>query len=172
MLASSFRALEVDLGFSPQKLSALLSLQGCAQAMSGPFWGCLADHGVPRRWLLSAGTFAWGILTFALAFVDSFVVLLILRLLNGVALGMLTPVAQSLIADIARPSERGQIFGWQNCVREAGTVISVLLTTQFASKQIYGIDGWRMVFSLVAALSIVLAAAIFGLMEEAPPTWR
>merc|ERR1719310_2255354 len=52
--------------------------------------------------------------------------MVVIRLLNGVALGMLLPVAQSLIPDISERSERGRLFGFQGATQQLGALGSHL----------------------------------------------
>lgn len=169
LLPASFRAMEVSLGLDPTNLATLAMLQGVGMSFSGPFWGCLADNGYPRKRLLVAGTLTWSLLTFALANVSSFYMMIPLRLINGMALGMLTPVVQSLVAQEAKPSERGYCFG----VIEFGKMIfgQMVATTAVAgvSNQIlFGFEGWRLAFFCVAILSFVVACLVQRCFYEEP----
>lgn len=172
LLPASFRALEQDLGLSPSQLGLLSFCQGFAMAIFGPCWGCLADHGVPRKWLLGTGTASWGVLTLVLARVDEFWPMVGLRFLNGVALGMLNPVAQSLIADVAHPGELGRLFGIANCISGMGAVSMAVIATSISTRLIYGFDGWRVAFAVVGVLSLTLSLFTFFFMREQRRPWR
>lgn len=166
LLPGSFHALEQDLSLTPRMLATLSVGQGLTQAFSGPFWGALADGGVERRRLLATGTFCWGALTMALALVNNFQQMVVLRVLNGVALGMLSPVSQSLIADMAPSDGSGRLFGLAEFAKDFGMSLSALCTTSFASRTYYGVRGWRLAFAFVAILSIINAHLTAFFMKE------
>lgn len=168
LLPSSFRALEVDLGFTPGRLAALSVTQGFAVAISGPVWGGLADSGASRKRLLIAGCSAWGLLLMVLALVSDFRMIMVLRLLNGVALGMLTPVVQSIVHEEAAEEETGLWFGCIDFSKwTVGMAPSLVLCTAISGHMYRGIQGWRIAFCVVAFASFVVAGVIrFGMHEK------
>lgn len=166
LLPGSFHALEKDLSLTPTMLATLSVCQGLTQAFSGPLWGALADGGVERRRLLATGTLCWGVLTMGLAMVNNFHQMVVLRVLNGVALGMLSPVSQSLIADMAPADGAGRLFGMAEFSKDFGMSMSALCTTSFASRTYYGVHGWRLAFAFVALLSLVNAYLTATFMKE------
>lgn len=168
LLPASFRALEVNLGLTPSSLSLLGLSQVLAQWACTPLWGSLADHGYSRKKLLAGGAFAWGAITMFLAMVSSFYVMLGLRFLNGMALGSLSPISQSLLVDATAAHERGKYFGGTQFFANVGNVVCAMGTSVIALQMIYGLHGWRVAFACVAHLSIMLAFAIFLYMPEPP----
>lgn len=172
LLPSSFRALEANLALSPTRLALLTLLQGCAGACTGPLWASLADNGFSRRKLLSSSAAGWGILTLALANSRSFTTMAILRLLNGVALGMMLPVLQSLVADAADPSEIGFMFGSLQFYTNFGQVFGAVVVTSMSNRLYWGIEGWRIAFAAVGAISIVISLGVLTSLEEQPRPWR
>lgn len=172
LLPASYRALERDLGFNPGQLSILSLCQGTMMCLSAPLWGCLADHGVPRKYLMAGGTLCWGFFTAAQGTCDSFLPMVGLRLLNGMALGTVSPVAQSLIIDLARDGERGWLFGLCFGAIKLGEVISAFCATSLSMSILLGYSGWRVAFVVVGAASLVLAAFIVLVMYERPRPLR
>lgn len=173
LLPASFKAMESDLGLRPTSLALLAVCQGYAMCISGPLWGAVADQGFPRRWLLAAGCFAWGTLTLLLAMVDSFRVMVILRTLNGVALGLLTPVIQSLIAEMSDRNEIGFCFGCIDfCHMAIGQTLALVTISYVAEMQVMGMAGWRFAFIIVAWMSIGMAAPVALCLDEKPRPWR
>jgi len=95
-----------------------------------------------------------------------------LRILNGVALGTLSPMVQSLIADQVPPDDRGFYFGCLGFCRTAlGAVATTLIVTSISNQQYWGISGWRLAFSVIGAISVGLALIFMRLFVE-PPTER
>jgi len=173
LLPASFKALESDLGLRPTHLALLAVCQGYAMCISGPFWGSVADSGFPRKWLLAAGSFMWGTLTLLLALVDSFHVMMLLRTLNGVALGLLTPVIQSFIAELSSKSEIGFNFGCIDfCHMAIGQALSLVTISFIAERTVFGMAGWRFAFIIVALMSIAMSVPIVLCLEEEPRQWR
>lgn len=172
LLPASYRALERDLGFNPGQLSILSLCQGSTMCLSAPIWGCFADHGVPRKYLMAGGVLCWGFFTTAQGFCDSFFPFVGLRLLNGMALGTVNPVAQSLIIDLAKDGERGWLFGMCFGAIKLGEVVSAFCATSISMSIVFGYSGWRVAFVAVGALSVVLAAFIVLVMYERPRPLR
>jgi len=173
LLPASFRALESDLGFGLRDLSLLAVGQGVAQGISGPFWGNLADNGVSRRYLIFYGMLSWAILTALLASITHFQTILILRILNGCALGLLTPLAQSLVADLSQKAERGYNFGWiEFGNRTLGQVIGIIFVTSVSEKRIWGMAGWRFAYCTIAFFSLLLAPVVLTLLSDPPRRYK
>lgn len=172
LLPASFRAMEVDLQLSPSDLALLTLFQGCTGAISGPVWACLADNGVSRRKMLSAGAAGWGVLTLALACVQSFYRMAALRMLNGVALGMMLPVLQSLVADSSDKSDVGFKFGCLQFYTNFGQVFGAVAVTSVSNQVIFGIQGWRLAFAVVAVASIFVSVGVSISLVEEPRPWR
>lgn len=168
LLPASMRALEVELGFSPTSLSRLASVQGLAQALSGPVWGSLADNGFSRKRLLVTGTMMWATLTAMMGLCSHFSALLILRVFNGFALGMLTPVVQAVVSQEAPPEQHGWEFGCLSFAMNFGCIISSLVITSISSKIFHSIYGWRFGFMAVAAFSVCMAMLVQRFMHEHP----
>mmetsp|Transcript_35516 Transcript_35516/g.58443 ORF Transcript_35516/g.58443 Transcript_35516/m.58443 type:complete len:303 (+) Transcript_35516:84-992(+) len=166
LLPASFKALERDLGLSPSDLAILAMSQAIAQFASGLFWGALADGGWSRKWMLTGGATSWGCLTLLLALVSDFPTMVGLRMLNGAALGVLQPVAQSLTVDMTQPCERGFFFGWMQLNMQAGVLIAAIGAASVSNLQILGFAGWRVAFAAVSVASLILAAVLAAFMKE------
>lgn len=168
LLPSSYRALEADLGLSPENLAMMSLCQAVAQALSAPFWGSLVDHEFlgPSQ-ILALGAFSWGLLTILLACVSSPLIMVTLRAVNGIALASLSPVVQAVISKLAPEAQRGRYFAWCgfcNCMGQMlcasfGTAVSESRFTQF------DIAGWRVAFVIVGLLSVLLAPIVASLLS-------
>lgn len=168
LLPASFRAMEAQLKLSPSALAVLAMCQGVALAAAGPVWANLADGGLPRKHLLITGVAGWGTVTLLLACVSSFYSMVILRILNGIALGMLSPVVQSLVADGVGKAELGLSFGYLEASRGAGMMIATICVTTVSNLFVWTVAGWRFAFVTVGALSLLLLLPIEWRFEDAP----
>mmetsp|Transcript_77153 Transcript_77153/g.136672 ORF Transcript_77153/g.136672 Transcript_77153/m.136672 type:complete len:503 (-) Transcript_77153:70-1578(-) len=171
LLPASFRALEAELGFAPSSLALLTLLQGCMGACCGPFWGSLADNGFSRRILLATGAAGWGILTIALACATSFATIAVLRMLNGIMLGMILPVMQSFVADMASGSDLGFMFGCLQFYTNFGQVFGAVTVTTMSNRVFYGVQGWRWAFTGVGISSFAISGFVLMALKEEPRQW-
>eukprot|EP01066_Platyproteum_vivax_P004951 Platyproteum_vivax@DN16335_c0_g1_i1.p1 len=165
LLPSTFRALEMNLGFTAVQLGALQLMQTLAASLSSPIWGICADK-FSRKTVLAAGAFGWGVFTFILGCVSDFHSMAILRFLNGAAISSVGPVSQSYLADVIQPSQRGKAFGIFQAFQGAGRLLGALLATSLALVVIRGLWGWRFVFAGVGLTSVIASICMFWFMPE------
>ena len=158
LLAALFRALEASFGFGPADLGMLMVGQNLALALSAPVWGQLADASRERIRLLAAGSALWGLWTALFAGATSFYQMLALRVLTGAALSAVTPISQSVVADIATAEQRGRQFGLIGASDNLGSLLGGIFATTVGGTMVGALDGWRFVFLVLAAVSFVLAA--------------
>jgi len=160
VLTALFGALESDFGFGPADLGSLVFGQSIALALSAPIWALLADSSRARIRLLSFGCGLWGVWTALMAGATGFYSMLVLRVLTGAALSSLTPISQSIVADIVEPASRGKHFGYIGGFSSIGSVIGGVLATSFGGLYYFGhVAGWRLVLIVLATCSLVLAFA-------------
>ncbi|CDJ65678.1 transmembrane domian-containing protein, putative [Eimeria necatrix] len=167
LLPATFRALESDLGFHPSLLGYITLSQTLCLSIFCPLWGYLADRH-SRKWLLVFGTTAWGIITTALGLVSEFWQVALLRALNGVFLGSVGPVSQSILADTSRRRSLGYSFGLVQLCTSMGRLVGGVVTTTVAQVQMGALKGWRACFICVGALSCLLGVLISFILEEIP----
>ncbi len=78
-----------------------------------PFVGKLSDRR-GRKLVISVGLFLFALTSFAYVLADNVVSLLVIRLLQGVAAGLVQPISQAYIGDIAPEGEEGKWMGYFN----------------------------------------------------------
>ncbi len=78
-----------------------------------PFIGRLSDRR-GRKLVISIGLFIFAVTSFTYVLADNVAVLLVIRLLQGVAAGFVQPIAQAYIGDIAPEGEEGKWMGFFN----------------------------------------------------------
>ncbi|KAL8434531.1 hypothetical protein Efla_000047 [Eimeria flavescens] len=119
--------------------------------------------------LLAVGCAGWGIVSIFLGAATSFWQFAFLKVVNGIALASIGPVAQSLIADFFPPTMRGEHFGWLQLFLCAGCILGALIGGSVASvKIIEGVKGWRLAFFAAGVLSLVAAALVLVVASEPP----
>eukprot|EP00933_Yihiella_yeosuensis_P062769 TRINITY_DN65763_c0_g1_i1.p1 TRINITY_DN65763_c0_g1~~TRINITY_DN65763_c0_g1_i1.p1 ORF type:complete len:488 (+),score=80.24 TRINITY_DN65763_c0_g1_i1:158-1621(+) len=168
LLPASFRAMEVDLQMTPVTLASLAMVQGVATAISGPIWANIVDAGYSRKGLLTTGVLGWSIATMSLATTSVYSSIIILRIVNGISFGMLSPVLQKTVAEITPEAKVGFAFGTLDMVIWVGCLISLISATTLSQEIIFGVPGWRAAFIGVGLLSLILAGMI-GRFYEDPP---
>ena len=125
---------------------------------------------VNRRLIVSAGALWWGLVTLLIAFIPGgragYHQAMVLWALNGLGLAAVIPSSQSILADYF-PGGRGVAFGWMYLTGAIGGCLGALFGTNigslaFASPVLpipgSGYEGWRVAFSAVGILSLLVAA--------------
>ncbi|KEP63032.1 UNVERIFIED_CONTAM: transporter, major facilitator family protein [Hammondia hammondi] len=167
LLPATFRALERDLSFHPSLLGYITLAQTMCLSLLCPVWGYLSDRH-SRKWLLAFGTFAWGLTTTLLGLVSDFWQVTALRALNGVFLGSVGPISQSILADTAASKSLGFSFGLIQLCSCIGRLVGGVVTTSVALLDVGMLRGWRVCFFCVGGASMVLGLLIAFFLEEIP----
>lgn len=167
LLPASFRALEADLHLHPSLLGYITLVQTLMLSLFSPIWGFLSDK-YSRKWMLVFGTALWGAATILLANITDFHQILIFRAINGMALGSVGPISQSILADAAKNEALGLSFGLVQLSSCIGRLLGGVITTSLALQYIGHMRGWRVCFITVGALSLLLSVVVALFVEEAP----
>ncbi|KAF8821766.1 transporter, major facilitator family protein, partial [Cardiosporidium cionae] len=167
LLPSSFRALEVELNFHPAMLGQITLVQTLCLSIASPIWGYLSDKH-SRKWILTCGAFVWGAATIGLAWVSEISQVMLLRALNGFALGCVGPISQSILADTTSESSLGFAFGLVQLSACIGRLLGGVVTTSVAFLPVGNILAWRLCFLVVGCLSICLSLVAAVFMSETP----
>ena len=130
---------------------------GTATALSNIYFGKVSDVG-PRRALIFAGCVLGSLSFLLLAWTGG--ELLVVAAMAGLGLGsgMSNPAASAMVADVASPARRGEIFGVFNTFRMGGAVLGALVAGLTAD--LYGIEGSIIAFMIIAALITAGSVAI------------
>ncbi|CAE8728242.1 unnamed protein product [Polarella glacialis] len=167
ILPAVFYALQRDLGLSLNDLATMILFQALSQAAAAPFWGVMADRGVmTRKKILIIGSVSQGAVTCIVAFANQLIPMIVLRALNGVLLASLRPVANGVLADVTSEARRGKVYGWIFFALNAGMVVGSLVATPLSTKQVFGMQGWRVAFLLIGGLSMLVGVLVGFLMVE------
>lgn len=99
--------------------------------------GYLADRSSRKR-IMSAGMVSWGLTTMLLAFASNLATIMALRAMNGLFLGSIGPISQSILADISPEASRGFQFGLIQMCASGGRIIGGVVTTSASLLHIGG----------------------------------
>lgn len=126
-----------------------------------PLWGFLYDR-YARAKLLALASFIWGSTTWLSAIAPTFPLFLATRASTGID-DSSYPGLYSLVSDYFGPNMRGRIYGLLQLTMPLGYLSGMLLALTLRESV-----GWRGVFYLTGSLGIIVAAAIFFAVREAP----
>ncbi len=127
--------------------------------------GLLLDR-VNRKWLIVAGLLTTAALLFAYALVDSPERLLALRILHGLAAGVLAPGAFAMIADYTDDDQHTRSMGLSGALIAAAAVIGPLLSVGVRDAA----DSFIAVFAASGIFMLISALAFIALVPSAAPT--
>lgn len=127
--------------------------------------GFLLDK-ASRKWLIVAGLLITAALLFAYGLVDSPERLLTLRILHGLAAGILAPGAFAMIADYTDDDQHTRSMGLSGVLIAAAAVIGPLLSVGVRDAA----DSFTAVFAVSGAFMLLSAVAFIAFIPNAAPT--
>ncbi|EER98817.1 hypothetical protein BDA96_02G196700 [Sorghum bicolor] len=155
LLPAVYREVGAALHASPAGLGALSLCRSIVQAACYPLAAyAAARHN--RAHVIAVGAFLWAAATFLVGVSDTFLQVAISRGLNGIGLALVVPSIQSLVADSTDDGTRGSAFGWLQLASSLGLISGGFVGLLLAQTTVLGIDGWRVAFHLVAAISVAV----------------
>jgi MFS family permease len=157
LLASSFPMLERTLKVDVKTLGYFSLFSNLSYALSLPLWGYLVHrYGLLNIHVLLAGACAsWGFATIGIALLGSSIVgQAILRAVNGIMLGSILPLSQTLLMELVSVSMRGRAFGWMGlCEKLAGTLSSASV--------VYWDEHWEYSYWILGVFSIFMGVVAY-----------
>ena len=152
-----------DLGLTNTQLGSLYSIQAVAVALAGLAMGWVSDKTGKRVGLLVPLLLLAALCAAGSLLVQTFAVLLLVRLASGVALGGVSPIAQSIVTAQSTPSRVGRNIGIQTLLmflvsQMAGPVLIPRIAERW---------GWQAGFAASAVPFALLALAVLLLLKEA-----
>jgi DHA1 family multidrug resistance protein-like MFS transporter len=135
-----------------------------------PFAGKLSDRR-GRKLIISVGLVVFALSSFAYILANSVVSLLVIRLVQGTAAGLVQPIAQAYIGDIAPAGEEGKWMGLFNATFlvgwGCGPLIGGILTDYFGMNSAFYVMGGLNVLAF-AGVSLFLPEVARRERETAP----
>ncbi|ADI32162.1 MFS transporter [Staphylothermus hellenicus] len=157
LLPPNYQYIMREFGISEVQMGLVSSIFVATSAVITILWGFLADI-ASRKKLLLIGVYLGEIPCFLTAFVTSYWQLLFLRLLTGIGIGSIIPIAYTLIADMYEEARRGRGYGYIETSFGAGTLVGMILAGI--------ISNWRPPFIYVSVPNWILAPLFYIVFEE------
>jgi len=117
-----------------------------------------------RRTLIVLGCLATGLFTFITTTSGSIAEFFLWRMMTGIALGAALPNVSALSAELAPPNLRGTVMA----VVSAGIPVGIGLAGVLAP-EVVGMWGWQGLFYVPGGAAIILALALFAVLEGGAP---
>ena len=156
--ARSVGASEATRGF-------IVAIYSASNLVGNVGAGLLLDK-VSRKWLVVTGLTLTAALLYAYALVDSPERLLTLRVLHGLAAGILAPGAFAMIADYTDDDRHTRSMGLSGALIAAAAVIGPLLSVGVRDAA----DSFTAVFAASGTFMLLSAVALIAFVPNAAPT--
>jgi len=158
--------VQPELGFNNTQVGLLSGGLSLTWAIAAFGIGVVADrYGSRKKWLV-ASTVLFALCSFGSGLATGFTMLLMTRLLMGVAEGGVMPLSQSLIAAQVDPRRRGIAMGISQGFGSSlmGSFVAPVVLVGFATAY-----GWRHAFFLAGAPGLLAALLMIWMIREPRP---
>ena len=108
-----------NIGYKPQTVGLIFSLQILSIALTKPIFGKLADT-IDKRVQIACGLFALGLSACALPFVSDFYMILLVSLSFGLAMSFTTVATSAYVADAAKKDQLCASMGALSSIMDVG----------------------------------------------------
>ena len=99
-----------ELGASSFEIGVLFASYNIMQLIFAPIWGALSDR-VGRKPLISFGLFGFSVTFILFGLADTYVEMLVYRILGGIVSAAALPTVNAMVADLFPPEERAKGMG-------------------------------------------------------------
>ncbi|MCW2278248.1 ACDE family multidrug resistance protein [Heliophilum fasciatum] len=166
MLIPAFPQIREAMGITAMQTGLLITFFSIPAGLTIPFLGFLSDR-VMRKKIVVPALLVYGVggLISGLApllFNNSYTIMLIGRVIQGIAAAGTAPLAMALAGDLFKSSQRTKALGILEATNGLGKVLSPIL----GSLLVLWI--WWALFFVYAALAIPVALAVAFLVKEPP----
>ncbi len=150
-----------DLGLSLAKAGQLTALFALSAAVAGPFITLIVSRQSPR-WVLVISLLIFAMGNAAMAFVSSFPLMILARIVQGALLPAFISVGTAEVTRLAPSNERGSALARANI----GFVVGVLIALP-AGIALAQAGNWRLPFLVLMVAPAIMAVAIFVFFPSA-----
>ncbi|MCG5076872.1 MFS transporter [Paraburkholderia tagetis] len=161
LIAPLFPSIMKDLNLNAQDVGNCIGILGLSWGVFAAVMGGMSDK-VGRRKVLIPAIIAFSLLSGFSGLAGSFVSLLAVRALMGVAEGSFCPTSFAATADASHPKRRGFNLGLQ----QSGFALFGLALSPIIATQLLGVMSWRWVFALVSVPGLILGLLMYRLIRE------
>lgn len=166
LLASAIAVVISVLHISFLNIGLLISAANFGMMIGAPIGGSLAEK-FGRRPILILSIGGFGLLSIASAFAWNFPSLLVIRFIEGLALGAEIPIAAALFNEFVPGRRRARIFLYGFGTLFAAGFLFAPLVGLGCIALLGAAIGWRVLFAC-GGLSLFVAAAMFVALPESP----
>ena len=116
-----------SLGATGIWIGVIFSGFSISRALVMPLIGKLSDQWGERKAFLCAGLLFYAVISLGYVWAENVTALIVVRLVHGLAAGMVIPIAQTYVGDLAPQGEEGKWMGYFNAALFAGFGVGPLL---------------------------------------------
>lgn len=148
--------MQAALGATPDEVSWVLTSYIVASAVAIPTTGWLADRfGSRRLFILSTAGFVLSSMLCGMA--QNITQMVLFRIIQGLSGAFISPLSQSAMLDINRPSRQGQMMGIWGMGLMAGPILGPIIGGWLTENW-----NWRWVFYVNVPLGVISLAIMFA----------
>ncbi len=147
-------------GANNLQLGLIISGFTISQFLVQPFFGGLSDR-FGRKPFMLGGMVCYGLVAFLYIFAESLIQVFLVRLLHGVAAGMIWPALAAFVIDQSPLEKRGEVIGILSAVEMLGFAIG-----PFLGGVLYGWGGMDFPFWGCSILACSSALMIWSFIQE------
>ncbi len=166
IVANALPTIMSELNGSQTDFAWVITAALLANAATTPIWGKFADL-FDKKLLVQVSIVIFVAGSVLAGFAENIPVLLTARVIQGVAMGGLTALAQAIIGTIIAPRERGRYAGYMGGVMAVATAGGPLLGGFIVDSPL----GWRWTFFVCVPFAII-ALVLLQLTLKLPDTRR
>ncbi|WP_395858489.1 MFS transporter [Arthrobacter echini] len=166
IVANALPTIMSELNGSQTDFAWVITAALLANAATTPIWGKFADL-FDKKLLVQVSIVIFVAGSVLAGFAESIPLLLTARVIQGVAMGGLTALAQAIIGTIIAPRERGRYAGYMGGVMAVATAGGPLLGGLIVDSPL----GWRWTFFVCVPFAII-ALVLLQLTLKLPDTRR
>ncbi|MEL0627606.1 MDR family MFS transporter [Salinibacterium amurskyense] len=165
IVSTALPTIIAELDGTQRQYTWVITSSLLAMTITTPIWGKLSDL-YDKKLLTQLSIIFFLVGSIAAGFAGSIGVLMIARALQGIAMGGLTALVQSIMGSIIAPRERGRYAGYMGAVMAVATVSGPLLGGVITDSL-----GWRWCFFVSLPLAVI-ALIVLQLKLHLPATVR
>ncbi|WP_229720342.1 MFS transporter [Oceanobacillus neutriphilus] len=151
-----------NLGISQTAIGILFGSYAAALLIATPIFGVVSDK-FGRRGPMLWGILGLGVATLLFAFANTFWLLLLCRVLQGIAAAATWTSGLALLADFYPSKERGKVMG----IALSGQAVGTLLGPAFGG-WLYQLGGYMLPFFIAAGIALIDGLLRVFLLKEEP----
>ena len=157
LLPPNYNLIMVEFGKTEPEVGLISTLFMITAAICTVIFGFLNDC-INRKWLLFGGSIYYSITSLLVGYAQSYEQLMLFKILTGVGIGVVVPVAYSIITDMFKASTRSRVFSVFGVALTLGGALGTIISGNYGEA-----GNWRTPFILIGIINIVAAVSVIFL---------